>query len=133
MLYLDTSALAKLVVSETESAMLQRYLAERGTHVVASSFLAHTELLRAARPLGSEVTKRARAVLDEVHLVDVTRLVLELAADLEVGERLRSLDAIHLATAVMLADRLDNVVTYDKRMLAAAEALGMAVEAPGAG
>ena len=131
MLYLDTSALAKLVVSEEETASLRSFLAERGSVFAFSSYLAHTELLRASRRHGAAVTKRARAVLGAIHLVDVARHVLELAAVLDVSARLRSLDAIHLATCLVAVDRLEAVVTYDLRMREAAGDLGLVVEAPG--
>lgn len=131
MLYLDTSTLAKLVVSEKETAALRGFLAERSSAIAFSSYLAHTELLRVTRRHGAAVTTRARAVLGAIHLVDVTRQVLELAGVLDTSARLRSLDAIHLATGLMAIDRLEAVVTYDRRMREAAGDLGLVVEAPG--
>src|SRR5690606_1403826 len=133
MLYLDTSALVKLVTSEKETVVLRDLMTERASATTFSSYLAHTELLRAARRHGAAVTRQARAVLAAIHLVDVTRQVLETAGALDTGAPRRSLDAIHLATGLLTIDRLEAVVTYDRRMRAAAGDLGLVVEAPGSG
>lgn len=129
MLYLDTSALAKLVVREAESTALRNLLAAK-REPRFSSALAHAELLRAARRFGAEAMTTARQVLAEVHLIDVTREVLENAGTIEAGV-LRTLDAVHLATAALVQERLEAVVTYDRRMQEAAHALGFEVVAPG--
>ncbi|SRR5690606_19382966 len=131
MLYLDTSALVKIVVLEPESPALRGYLSDRPSARAISSYLAHTELLRAARTHGPAVMTKARTVLGEVHMVDVTRQVLEMAATLDIGQQLRSLDAIHLATAISVLDQLEALVSYDRRLLAAAAELGLPVAAPG--
>lgn len=131
MLYLHTSALVKIVVLEPESPALRGYLSDRRPARVFSSYLAHTELLRAARSHGPAVMTKARIVLGEVHLVDVTRQVLEMAGTLDTGQQLRSLDAIHLATATLVLDQLEALVSYDRRLLAAAAELGLPVAAPG--
>lgn len=131
MLYLDTSALVKLVATESETAALQAFVAERTTEITFCSYLGHTELLRATRPHGAAVMTRARTLLAEIHLLDVTRQVLETAAVLDTRSRLRSLDAIHLATALQAMERLNGLVTYDQRMSEAASELGLPVAAPG--
>lgn len=129
MIYLDTSALAKLVAREAGTAELRAYLAQRAGVPRFSSALAHAELLRAARRHGPEATQKARHVLAELHLVDVTREVLEHAVTIEA---VRTLDAVHLATAAVAQERLEAVVTYDVRMQEAARAMGFQVVAPGA-
>ena len=78
---------------------------------------------------GQELVARARAALDELDLIDIDDTVLDLAALLEPAS-LRSLDAIHLATAHLLGSDLRILVTYDQRLAAGAAALGIAVEAP---
>lgn len=125
--YLDSSALVKLAVAEAESAALRRFLRRR--RPLISSALARTEVGRALLPYGTEADGRGRAVLARVDLVRVSDRVLELAARLQPPE-LRSLDAIHLATAQQLGADLGRVVTYDVRMSAAAQSLGWTVVAP---
>jgi predicted nucleic acid-binding protein len=125
--YVDASAIVKLVVRERESAALRRYLRRHGAPV--SSALARTEVMRAVLPFGAAALRRAREVLGRFELVRVNDRVLATAGELEPPE-LRSLDAIHLATACMLGASLGRVVTYDSRMAAGAKALGLAVAAP---
>ncbi len=127
MVYLDSSALVKLVVAERESAALRRYL--RSTPQRASCALARVEVLRAVRPHGGAVMKRARGLLRRLDLVQLDDDLLDAAAALDAGV-LRSLDAIHLAAAQVLGDALTAVVTYDDRMTAAAARLGLPVAAP---
>lgn len=125
--YLDSSAIVKLVVSERESAMLRRYLRRR--RPLVSSALARTEVGRALLPLGADAVRRGGAVLARLDLVRVSDGLLAVAAGLPPAE-LRSLDAIHLATAQQLGGSLDRLITYDQRMSAAAHALGWTVMAP---
>jgi predicted nucleic acid-binding protein len=127
LVYLDSSALVKLVVAERESAALRRYL--RSTPQRASCALARVEVLRAVRPHGGAAMKRARGVLRRLDLVQLDDDLLDAAAALDAGV-LRSLDAIHLAAAQVLGDALTAVVTYDDRMTAAAARLGLPVAAP---
>jgi len=125
--YIDSSAIVKLAVQEPESAALRRYL--RSRRPLVSSSLARAEVLRALLPLGDEALRRGRRVLTTIELARVSDRVLE-AAGVLLPPELRSLDAIHLATAAQLRDSLERIVTYDERMAAAAEAAGFTVAAP---
>jgi uncharacterized protein len=128
--YLDSSAILKLIVPETESAALLEALAEWPDPV--SSRLAEVECLRALKRVSAPPRVRARAaqVFEAVTLVQLDEVVLRLAAT--VGPReLRTLDAIHLATALSLGDMPDAFVTYDERLAAAARPLRLAVLQPG--
>jgi uncharacterized protein len=127
-LYLDSSAIVELVVREPESAALRRYL--RGRRPLISSALARTEVTRALLPLGREAVERGQDVLARIDLARVSDRVLRAAGTLLPPE-LRSLDAIHLATARQLGEDLGRIVTYDDRMSAAAGSLGLPVAAPG--
>lgn len=126
--YLDTSAAAKLVVREAETTALRRWLRSRTDAVVASDIM-RTELLRATRRVAPHAVTQARAVLDSVALIGVSSSILDRAALLEPAT-IRSLDAVHLATALDLGDDLDVVVAYDHRLAEAARALGLTVAAP---
>ena len=125
--YLDSSALVKLVIEEPESAALRRYLRRR--RPLTSSALARTEILRAVLFEGEEGLARARDVLSSVDLIRVNDRVLNAAGVLEPGD-VRSLDAIHLATAQLLGSDLGRLVAYDDRMLEAAGTLGLKTDAP---
>ena len=125
--YLDSSALVKLAVEEAESNALRQYLRRR--RPLVSSALARTEVLRALLPEGDEAIARGRAVLGGVELIRISNRVLNVAAVLAPAE-VRSLDAIHLATARQLETDLGRVVTYDERMLDAAKCLGMKTATP---
>jgi predicted nucleic acid-binding protein len=94
-----------------------------------SSALARTEVLRALLPAGDEAVKRGRDVLQRLDLVRVNDRILN-AAGLLMPSELRSLDAIHLATAHQLGDDLKVLVTYDDRMAAAARQLGYRIVQP---
>lgn len=127
MVYLDSSALVKLVVHEAESSALRAYL--RGDPRRVSCALARTEVLCAVRPAGPSAMAAARRVLRSVDLIRLDDALLDAAGMLE-PMGLRSLDAIHLAAAQLIAPRLDSVVTYDRRMALGAAALGLIVTAP---
>ncbi len=125
--YLDSSALVKLAVQEPESAALRRYLRRR--RPLVSSALARTEVLRALVLEGADGLARGRAVLGAIDLVRVNDRVLDAAGTLLPSD-VRSLDAIHLATAQQLGSDLAQIVTYDDRMLDAARHLGIRTAAP---
>ncbi|MEW6472413.1 MAG: type II toxin-antitoxin system VapC family toxin [Actinomycetota bacterium] len=125
--YLDSSAIVKLVVAEPESSALRRYLRRRKPYV--SSALARAEVGRALLPSGPAATRRGEAVLARIDLVRVSDTVLRAAGGL-LPEEMRTLDAIHLATAQQLGEDLGQIVTYDARMKTVAEELGLKVAAP---
>jgi predicted nucleic acid-binding protein len=125
--YLDSSAIVKLAVREPESLALRRYLRRR--QPLVSSALARTEVLRALLPVGEEAVARGRDVLQRLDLVRVNDRILN-AAGVLLPPELRSLDAIHLATARELGGELGALVTYDDRMAAAAKRLGYRIVQP---
>lgn len=129
MVYLDSSAIVKLVVDEPESAVLRRELASRPEWT--SSALAQVEVVRALRRahVAPAALRYAAEMLDRIALVAVDDGVLEAAATAEPAA-LRSLDAIHLATAASLSG-LEAVVAYDRRLVDAALAAGLSVLSPG--
>jgi len=128
LLYLDSSALVKLVVAEPETTALFTFLA--GWPHRVSSALARVEVLRAVRRMGAgpAVRRRAARVMTRVALVRIDGPVLAAAARVAPAP-LRTLDAIHLATARSL-DSLAGIVTYDKRLGVAALRARLRVWAP---
>lgn len=130
MIYLDSSALLKLLVEEGESAALAEWLGERSSIPVISSVLARVEVIRAARRLDPSIVPAGRALMSQIDLLPVAGPIMDAAAD--VGEpMLRSLDAIHLASALSVGDDLTAFVAYDLRLIDAAVAAGLEVERPG--
>ena len=129
-LYLDSSALVKLVIREKETSELLGLLTEWPER--ASSAVARVEVLRAVRRIRAPAATRRRAeeVLERVALVGVDQSVLSTAAAVT-PPILRTLDAIHLATALSLGDDLGALATYDGRLRAAAEEARLLVLAPG--
>ena len=124
MIYLDSSALLKLLFEEPESAALTLWLSQRSGSPVVSSQLAKTEVVRAARRIDANVVPAARALMSQLDLIPLTAGLIDEAAD--AGEPLlRTLDAIHLASALSIRDDLTAFVAYDRRLAAAAEAAGI--------
>ncbi|MGI8661542.1 MAG: PIN domain-containing protein [Thermoleophilaceae bacterium] len=125
--YLDSSALVKLIVTESETDALVSHLA--GAARMTSSSLVEVEVVRAVRKGGAGLVADARRALDEIELIALDEPLLRAAADLA-DDALRTLDAIHVAAAQTLGDDLAEVITYDRRMIDAAGALGLPVVAP---
>ena len=130
LLYVDASALVKLVISEPESGALRDLLSARDDLV--TSAVAVVEVVRSARRASPspDVIERARAVVQSVHVLAVDLKVLDRAGDLE-PDTLRTLDAIHLASALSLGSDLEAMVVYDRHLAAAAGAAGVRVLSPG--
>ena len=127
-LYLDASAFVKLVVEETETAAVRAFLANRGVRRVSSALL-RTESLRAVRDLGPDALATVREGLRRVDLIGIDDRILDAAGTLE-PQVLRTLDAIHLATAMAVGDDLEAIVTYDERMVDAARLMGLSTATP---
>ncbi|MFI5180162.1 MAG: type II toxin-antitoxin system VapC family toxin [Thermoanaerobaculia bacterium] len=130
LVYLDSSALVKLVVREPESDALRAFLAAHPAAV--TSGLAVTEVRRAIARLSPRrgLSDRARLVLDGVALLAVDHEILEKAARLSPPE-LQTLDAIHIASAFTIRTDLLAFVTYDGRQRAAARKARLPLVHPG--
>ena len=126
--YLDSSAFVKIVVEEPGSRRLRAYLARQRLRHVSSALL-RTEALRAVRHLGPEALATVREALRRVDLIGIDDRILDAAGILE-PRVVRTLDAIHLASALALGDDLEAIVTYDQRMAEAAGLLGLPAVAP---
>jgi len=129
-IYLDSSALMKLVRREGETAALREWLDLRPEQPVVSSELGRVEDLRAARRIGGQVLAEARAVVGDLDLVSLDRAVQDVACD--IGDPLlRTLDALHLASALLLGEELTAFIAYDHRLANGAHAAGLVVATPG--
>ena len=119
MIYLDTSAFVKLIRDERETSALEAFLRERPEAPLVSSALLVLETRRAVLRQAPDQLARADLLLTRIDQVDITRAVLEAASRLP-DPALRSLGALHLATALQLDRDLEALVTYDSRLAAAA-------------
>jgi predicted nucleic acid-binding protein len=132
-IYLDSCALVKLVAPEPESSALIDWLRLQSDQVVTSA-LAEVELPRALRRNAPRSLGLVSGMLTKVDRFEMD-LPVRVTAWAYVEPQLRSLDAIHLATAqnlVASGKRISAFVTYDKRLAAAAVEAGLTVVAPGA-
>jgi predicted nucleic acid-binding protein len=130
-IYLDSSAVLKLVTTESESDALENWLVERREASVVSSALTQVEVLRACRRIDEGLLPAARRLLRGIDLVPMDSSILDTAAELPTRV-LRSQDALHVASALSLETDLEAFVAYDARLVTAAEAAGLAVVRPGA-
>lgn len=129
MIYLDTSAMVKLVVAEPESAALIDWLNEHDIEPLVTSVIGRIELLRAAMRVDAAGTAAARQLLASVDGLILTDEIVEQAGALAPSE-LRTLDAIHLATALVYRRSITALCAYDHRLLAAARVHGLPVVSP---
>jgi predicted nucleic acid-binding protein len=132
MIYLDTAALVKLVRREVASDALVDWIGDHPDELLVSSTLAEVELPRALRRTEPALLAAVPALLGRIAVYEIDDLVRATAAAYD-DPLIRSLDAIHLATAdAVLGDDLTAFVSYDRRLLAAATALGLSTTSPGA-
>ena len=127
--YVETSALAKLVLNEAETPALLSWLTDQ-TQTPATSSLARAELLRTVNQHSPGQADHALEILDSITVMRLTSDVLTLAGTIK-PDALRTLDAIHLAAALDLEDDLEGMVTYDTRLAEAANLHGITVITPG--
>ncbi len=130
MIYLDSSALVKLALTEPESAALARWLADRADQPLVSSVLHRAEVPRAVWRAEPGALPRSYRVIKRIAKVALTADVLDTSATLP-PQTLSPGQAIHLASALVLKRDLSAFVAYDERLLAAAADAGLPVARPG--
>lgn len=130
MIYLDSSAILKLLFDEPDSAALEQWLSARTGTPVATSQLAKVEVIRACRRVNADALPEARALLAQLDLIPLSTDIVNDAAD--IGDALlRSLDAIHVASALSIRADLSAFIAYDHRLAAAASAVALESIRPG--
>lgn len=128
-IYFDTSALAKLVIAEEETEALRDWIGARRHLPRVTNIVGVVELQRLAARVSQSALGTAIQLLTRIDQLDLTPIALARAAQLPPPE-VRTLDAFHIASASELAD-LEAVVTYDVRMISAADGYGLPVASPG--
>ncbi|MFV2198281.1 type II toxin-antitoxin system VapC family toxin [Nocardiopsis sp. LOL_012] len=130
--YLDTCAVLKLFKEEVESEALEVWLNGHAEQRQITGYLTRTELRRALHAVGAQQETMARADgwLSQVAHLRMPAAVFDTAGSIAPGSRLRSLDALHVSSALGLGAALSWFVTYDKRLAEAAEVAGLPVAAP---
>jgi predicted nucleic acid-binding protein len=126
-IYLDSSALVTFVVRRQHVDALERFLAEEVTKT-ATSTIGMVETVRTCDQLGSYPNLMARLAREHDE-IPVTELVRDAAATMPGA--VRSLDALHIASAEQFGSELKALVTYDRRMAEVARQRGLPVETPG--
>ena len=129
MIYIDTSALVKLLFEEPESLALTDWLILRADVPKVTSDLSTVELLRMCQRIDDGALDDARRLLGGMDFLQIDHALVEQAAAISPRE-LRSLDAIHLASAISLRPDLTDFVAYDSRLCSAARAAGLLVVSP---
>jgi predicted nucleic acid-binding protein len=129
-IYLDTSALVKLVIEEVESPHLEQWLVYQ-EQPFTTSVLGRVELIRACRRIDPAAVATANLLLADLPIVPMTSLIYETAENIG-PPTLRTLDALHLAAAFEMGDALTSFVAYDKRLRDAAALANLPVNTPGA-
>ncbi len=130
MIYLDSSALVKLALTEPESAALARWLAERADQPLVSSALHRAEVPRAVWRAEPGALPRSYRLIKRIARVALTADVLDNSATLP-PQQLSPAQAIHLSCAMVLKRDLTAFVAYDEPLLAAARDAGLPVASPG--
>jgi predicted nucleic acid-binding protein len=125
--YMDSSALVKLVIRESDSDQLRRFVGDRE---MATSQISRVELIRAVARHQPDSVDAAQDLLTELTLISLNRVITSRAAWVP-PPSLRSLDALHVASANTMRDGLDALVTYDGRVIEAGRLAGLRVASPG--
>jgi uncharacterized protein len=131
-IYLDTSAAIKLVIEEDESEALEHWLRAQQDISLVTSDLTRIELIRSVARRNSLAVPQAVNLLGSFDMLRVDEQVIIAAQSLP-DPLLRTLDAIHLASALRIRASLTTILAYDKRLLAAATAYGLQTQSPGVG
>lgn len=124
--YLDSSAILKLIFQEDESDALVRAIKDR----CVTSSISRIEVIRIVQRTNPEGLSFAKAELSKLILVPINEAVIRIAESFAGLATLRSLDAIHVASALLVQNSIDGLITYDLQMARNAKELGLVVHSP---
>ncbi|MBI3430509.1 MAG: type II toxin-antitoxin system VapC family toxin [Actinobacteria bacterium] len=124
--YLDSSAILKLIFQENESGALVRAIRNQS----ATSSISRIEVVRIVQRTNPESLSFAKAELSKLISVPISEAVINIAESFAGMATLRSLDAVHVASALLLGNSIEGLITYDTQMARNARELGLVVHAP---
>jgi len=124
--YLDSSAILKLIFQDDESAALVRAIKNQ----CATSSISRIEVVRTIQCTNPEILGFAKVELSKLILVPISHAVIRIAESFAGLATLRSLDAIHVASALLMQDSIEGLITYDIQMARNAKELGLVVHSP---
>jgi predicted nucleic acid-binding protein len=127
MWYIDSSAILKLIKPEKESAALIKKLPS----ALIASRVSRVEVTRTIIRYEPDLLDATYDILADIQMVPVEDSIITIAENLPQFIELRSLDSLHIASALAIKNVLKGIITYDKEMVIAAEALGFEVSSPG--
>lgn len=125
--YIDSSAIIKLIKPEAETAALLKIISSP----LISSQLSRVEVFRTINLTNSALLESAHDVLIDIQMFPIENSILVIAENFSSFIELRTLDSIHLATAITLRNAIQGIITYDKELAKAAITLGFEVLSPG--
>lgn len=127
MWYIDSSAIIKLIKPEKESAALIKKLPS----ALIASRISRVEVTRTIIRYEPDLLDATYDVLADIQMVPVEDAIVTIAENLPQFIELRSLDSLHIASALAIKNVLKGIITYDKEMVIAANALGFKTLSPG--
>jgi len=125
--YLDSSAILKLIFAENERRSLVKAIGSAG---LTTSIISRVEIIRTVQRSAPSAVDNAQDVLAQFFFVPINDAVIRIAESFTASTTLRSLDAIHVASALFTQNLIFGIITYDKSMKISAERLGIRVLAP---
>jgi predicted nucleic acid-binding protein len=124
--YLDSSAILKLIFQEDESAALVRAIKDRCT----TSSISRIEVARVVQRTNPETLTLAKSELSKLILVPMSEGIIRIAESFADVATLKSIAAIHIASALLIQTSIEGLITYDLAMARNAKELGLMVKSP---
>ena len=127
MWYMDSSAIIKLIKPEKESAALIKKLPPS----LITSRISRVEVARTIAKHEPDLLDATYDILADIQMIPVEDSIITIAENLPLHIDLRSLDSLHIASALAIRNTLKGIITYDKEMVRAGVALGFNTMSPG--
>jgi predicted nucleic acid-binding protein len=126
MYYLDASAILKLIIEEKETVKLERFISDKN----CTSKISRIEVMRVINSAIPEAAESAQRTLSKFDYVNISEPVIRIAESFLGLPSLRSLDSIHVASALSVSNEIEGIISYDKKMISNAQSLGLTVHTP---
>ena len=126
MYYLDASAILKLIIEEKETNKLEKFIKNKS----CTSKISRIEVMRVINRSIPEAAESTQQILSRFDYINITDSVIRTAESFLGLPTLKSLDSIHVASALSISSEIDGIVSYDKKMITNAKSLGLLVHSP---